>query len=135
MPGVMIIRIRESLDPTRHDTLEYPHPFRDFNLTVNDGLIPNHCLLFNLFPVSEPANVCEIGCNRVELFKQFGRVGHPQCDKTVFTLSFSGVAYVFAFDEPEGQERAKKCRFAISAESAFKNLRLKTAGGKQVAKP
>jgi hypothetical protein len=73
VPRVVIVRVGVNLQIPPHELTEQFGPILHVIRSIHEGLIPRHGLLFNLFPVPEPANVSKIRRDHIELRFHFPR--------------------------------------------------------------
>ena len=80
MPRVMIIRVRIHLDAAAHRLIAHLHPFLQGFAAIENRLVPCFRQPLDSFAVAQPANVREIGCDRISVPRRFGaHEGHLLC--------------------------------------------------------
>ena len=65
--GKMVIGEGVDQNASFSDLVAKIDPAAQFCRAVNHSSIPGHGLLFNRFSITQPAYVCPVGCNRIEL--------------------------------------------------------------------
>lgn len=76
-PGKMVIEKSIDCEGALKQILHRGHPFFHFRRAVNDEFVPDRGYFFDPLPVPEPANVSEVGGDRIARLEKLARPRHP----------------------------------------------------------